>query len=255
MKNLYKSLVLLSFIFIQACGGSSGGGGGGSDTGGVALDFSNLGTKREIFFTFGTQLTDPSSGVPVSYDLPDMLASDIYIQSNGNVKIAAQDFPRIVVRICSSDNTGPECDTTLTGDDFKDIKVDLVIDSCGKNLSDSSCGAKDPTVFSGTLSKDGSLQIIAVAMRVRAFLVDDSGDSPDGFTAEDTDSGIFSGRIIAQITTGTAGSATGEKVNNKAFKMVSAGVVPASFPEQMAGFSYLATMTGSFDQDPLALIQ
>ncbi|MBX7148157.1 hypothetical protein K1X76_03655 [bacterium] len=259
MKKLHKLLILLVFIAFNACGGSSGGGSSNDDGTGPTLDVTTLGTKRTLSFTFSTDLTDPDTAEVHSYDGVQTLQVPIYFKANptgtgGTASVAAQDFPKMIVRICRDDVTDTDCQSYLPEDDLGTIKmVDLVIDSCGSS-SDSKCGVKDTSVYVGPVTKAGDMTINAVNMRVRAFVIgEDDADAVDGYTAKDTDSGLFSGRIPAQITTGTVKGISGSKISGNAIKMISVGVIPGTFPE-MAGFSYTATIEGTFDQDPLALI-
>lgn len=250
-----RILFLLLVSFLSGCGeantGSSTASGSESPSG---TDTSDLGTQTNLTFLFTVQTdSEVDDTLDFAVVFPSSYIVPLYVQSNGTISFLANEFPRMVFRACANDSPTSDCHTYL---DDLDIDIDLVIDACGEVEEDENCGEADTTVYSGTLSDDGSMNINAVSIRIRLFAVT---DNLDGYTADDTDTGLMTlSRLIVRITTGavqTGGlTETGSRLNNKAVKLVGGGLIPDDMPT-LGGAHYVASMTGSFDGDPLALLE
>lgn len=215
---------------------------------------SALGTKVVLSYEFEGALVGDDLNVTLPF--PDTYSMTLYIQDTGTVSLRAKDLSRMVLRICDSSTTRSDCDMEL--DDI-DLDVDLVFDACGEqaDTGHNDCGDDDSTIYTGSLDSDGSLFINAIAMRIRIFAVT---SSLDGYSASDTDEGLLPNleRITVKITTGSVSSGglsdAGSPVSNKQVTLVSAGIVPDDMT-LVSGASYLGVVDGTFDIDPLSLIQ
>lgn len=235
-----------------------------------SADASVNGTPVRLTFNFSLQFdaTDDSFDFPI--ELNDDFALRLYVNQDGTVAILANDFPRMVYRLCAEGSETDGChsyydeedeeqwDLALGGSDF-----DIVIDSCGSSIADEDCGAPDDTTFTGTLSTDGTLVLENMAFRVRAFFVT---EELDGYTAEDSDTGLLTSDdsirlTISRITTGAVAinagdnlSAEGAAVENSMVTLVGAGVIPSSVPD-LGGSYFIGTIDGTFSYDPLSLLE
>lgn len=242
-------------LFLAACGG----GGSDSSTGGTPSETpdpssSDLGTEVNLTFLFEIQTdSEENDSLDFAVPYPETYTAPLYIQSNGVVSLIAKEFPQMVFRVCATGSSTSDCNTYY---DNLDVDVDLVIDSCGADLEDDECGSDDETVFTGTLSENGDLNINAVSIRTRLFAVT-SGSN--GYSADDTDTGLITlSRLIARVTTSSVQTGdlteTGSRVNNSTVKLVAGGLIPDDFPV-LGGAHYVSSMTGTFDVDPLELLE
>lgn len=251
--------ILASFLFLAAaCGGSSS-----TDEPEVTPNItptgtSSSGTKVNFNYQFTVATESNSMALDTSIVFPNSGGFNVplSVQSNGIVSMKAADFPRMVLRVCRTGSASANCSYFYTPDEtvLDAGDVDLVFDACSA-ATDAECGAKDASLFTGTLKADGTMNINSIAIRIRVFAVT---DSLDGFSANATQGGLLSlPRMIVAITTDTVTtgslSATGSKVAGKKVGFVGAGVIPSSMP-YIGGLAFLSTITGSFDVDPLGLL-
>lgn len=254
MGILKKYLFLPICLLVLSCssGGSDSSNQNNDDD--VDANVSALGSQVVLSYEFEGALVGDDLNVTLPF--PDTYSMPLYIQDSGSVSLRAKDLPRMVLRICDSSTTRSDCDMEL--DDI-DLDVDLVFDACGEqtDTDHSDCGDSDSTIYTGSLSSDGTLFINAIAMRIRVFAVT---SSLDGYSASDTDEGLLPDleRITVKITTGSVSSGglsdTGSPISNKQVTLVSAGIIPDDMT-MVAGASYLGVVDGTFNIDPLSLIQ
>lgn len=247
--------LIKKYWFCLSCGSSTS---GGDDL--RMLDeeespvSSNLGNLTRLTFQFEIR-TDSSTNDNLDLQIlhPQSFVIPVYIQEDGLVSVKAGEFPKMVLRLCRVSSSTANCDVRT---DDVDFDVDLVLDSCGSDRTDIQCGSADPTVFSGLVQSDGFVLVNAIAIRVRLFV---AGTSSDGYTAGSIDPGlIVLERIEVSVSTGevTMGSlmATGALLENSTIKLVAGGLIPASMP-RLGGANYLAILQGTFDVDPLSLLE
>lgn len=255
MSILKKYLFCFFALLLLSC--SSGGSDSSNQDNDDDVDSdvsSALGSKVVLNYEFEGALVGDDLNVTLPF--PDTYSMTLYIQDSGTVSLRAKDLSRMVLRICDSSTNRTDCDMEL--DDI-DLDVDLVFDACGEqaDTGHNDCGDDDSTIYTGSLDSDGSLFINAIAMRIRVFAVT---SSLDGYSASDTDEGLLPDleRITVKITTGSVSSGalsdSGSAVSNKQVTLVSAGIVPDDMT-LVAGASYLGVVEGTFNIDPLSLIQ
>lgn len=158
----------------------------------------------------------------------------------------ANEFPSFISRVCASEELSTDCDFIYEGLGEGEM-VDIVFDSCGDGLSNSKCGPKDATLFSGEFDLDtGSFDINNLAIRVRAFEVT---DEEDGSNAQATDDGMVNlERINAALS--TASSVGGSPFTTSGKVVLGAkGIIPSGFSE-LEGASYTAIVTGTISPNP-----
>lgn len=224
------------------------------------------GTPVRLAFNIALALDATDDGFDFDFEFPDDYSLRMYINQDGTVAILANDFPRMVYRLCAQGSDKDGCHSYYDEDDY-DIETggndfDLVIDSCGSAMADEDCGAPDDTAFTGTLLSDGTLVIENMEFRVRIFLV---SEELDGYTAEDSDTGLLTSDdsirlTISRITTGAVAinagdhlAAEGAAVENSMVTLVGAGVIPSSVPD-LGGSYFIGTINGIFSYDPLELL-
>lgn len=250
-----KQIILSIFmVILMSCGGgvenSTFSDSGNTQTN---ANFSNLGQKVNLTFSFSTQinsLTNNDLDTTIGFD--DEFTLPMYVNPDGYISFAAQEFPKIVLRICATGSADPFCDKHVSG---LDDDIDLVLDVCGGSVEDINCGVSDSTVYQGTLSHSGTITINTIAVRVRAFFV--TGDL-DGFIADPEDKGIAEfNRIYARLTTGLVSTGTlqaqGDIIKNNEVKLVAGGILPSKM-EDLSGAHYIAIIEGRFNQDPVSLL-
>ncbi|MBI2339795.1 MAG: hypothetical protein HYU99_05460 [Deltaproteobacteria bacterium] len=240
------------FLAIVSCGGIES----SDNTNNAESDEitpSEAGTPAILIYFFETQLDSDDDLFDFAFPYPDSYSVPLYVQGDGTVTLFARDFPAMILRICETDDD--DCDVTYEGLGIGE--VDLVLDSCGRDLEDDECGEVDDSAFTGTLSADGSLTIGGIYIRARIFAV--SGAS-DGFTADPGDTGLLPDleRLVVRVTTGSVATGdlaeTGSSINDGAIKLVAAGLIPDSMPT-IGGVHYISSLTGTFDIDPLGLLE
>ena len=247
------SMIVLA-CFISACGASGSNNSAEDPTPNITP--ASLGTKVNLTYNFQIQLAEGKT-IHDPYVFPKEYTVPLYVQDNGSVSLRARDFPKMVLRICPTGTPRTDCDVTITSDD-QDLGtgLDMVMDLCGINNPHSGCGSADGTIFSGKLIDDGSLSISGIAVRVRIFHLN---EGPNGNTALATSSGFIADlpRITATVQTTDIITSTlkayGEKILGKDISLTAGGVIPANMPE-LGDSSYVVTMEGSFDQEPLPLL-
>lgn len=254
-----RSLMLFLVLTTAACGSS------GSDSKvdlGAGPQVSALGSAAPFTFTFKT--TTSYNGGIVDLDFREIYSVPLYVKSDGEVSLLAREFPRMVVRICQPSSTDPSCDVLIDDSRVGD-GVDLVMDLCGEGIDNADCGPKDGTMYEGSVNADGHLVVTALDVRIRVFLL--GGTGPDGHEALVTAGGLLPDlprlKVVVQtdpdIKTGAL-IATGSrvKVNSTDLKaeatLVAGGVIPDNM-QVLSGAYYTSTMTGTFDVNPLGLLQ
>lgn len=249
-----KTISFLCVLLITACGGSAiDSTTGASPSDNSDTETSDLGTQVNLTFLFETQTDSEDDSLDFAIPYPETYTAPLYVQSNGVISMVANEFPQMVFRVCATGSSTSDCNTYF---DDLDIDVDLVIDSCGSAVEDDDCGAGDDTIYTGTLSDSGDVNISAVSIRIRLFAV---ASGSNGNTADDTDTGLVTlSRLIARVTTSSVQTGdlteTGSRVNNSAVKLVAGGLIPDDFPV-LGGAHYVSSLTGTFDVDPLDLLE
>lgn len=247
-----RFLYLLFLIIAAGCGSSS--------TSPQPVDpgpeVSALGSVAHFTYQFQTTTTTDSGTFDLNF--PETYSVPLYIKPDGEVTVLAREFPRMVYRLCPLGSTDTTCNINL---DLPALGngVDLVMDLCGEGVANADCGPKDGSLYDGSVNSEGRLVIPALDVRIRIFLL--GGTGPDGYTADVTDSGILSNlprlQVVVQtdpeIKTGIL-SDIGTRILNKEAKLVAGGIIPAGMA-QLSGAHYISAMTGTFDIDPLLLLQ
>lgn len=262
--NIRRNLCLLILPWLIACG--SGGGESGSDED-IEPDpgVSALGNRLNLRFNFSVQsaqdivcvtLPCPST---TTFNFPDEYEVPLYLKATGQLTLRAQDFPRMVLRLCDVETARDDCDYRMD-DNRLTLGADLVMDLCGADRDNAACGneGNDPTLFEGSINAEGRMVITGISVRLRIFLLGTSG--PDGFTASDIATGILPlphltvvTQTDPEINTGRL-SGMGQRIDeNGGVTLVAGGIIPTAMPE-LGGSHYLSTMTGTFDIDPLPLL-
>lgn len=266
--NVYSIRINLSFvsnlIFILFfgvlslgllnCGGNSSSNnspfntGGSTEPSGASSTNNSSSSNNGLNYTLVVEIDGEDLDLDVNlkqrYDL------DLTIESSGRVIVYAQDFPKMVYRVCTTGSKTSFCDAY--SDDTGGLDIDVVLDSCGRLVSDANCGNSDSSFFTGQLDDDGQMSIDNLSVRMRIFAVT---DELDGFSASDSDAGLLvMNRLIIDLTTGfvSAGAfqATGEAVEDGDVTLVSAGSLSSTIPT-LGGADFIATLEGEFEQDPL----
>lgn len=256
MKRIYIILlVVLGVISLTACGGSQTNDDSKIDD--TPKTGENLPEDSSVVLTYRLSvqldsLTDDSLDFIVEF--PDEYQVPIDVNSNGKITVAANEFPRMILRICRAGSDQLGCNEYVDHPSLT-FDADLVLDACGFSAPNYRCGSEDTTVFTGLISNTGSFRINSVAIRSRIFAVSSKGD---GYSADVTDSGLINDldRLFISITTGTAGTVlkgVGSTISQKQVTLVAGGRIPFS-TDILGGTYYLATMTGEFDADPFGLI-
>lgn len=244
-KRINSLLVLALLPFLQlACGGSS--------TEPTSLQASGSESAQAmsesnstLTFSVSLQLDATNN----NYDMTTAFAEDYQLPLTieaESLTANASDFPKMVYRVCQTDSGTASCDFIT---DALGFELDVVVDSCGRLVDDSDCGASDDTGYTGTLSESGDMTINDISLRLRLFLVDDDGD---GYSAADSDEGLVTlNRIIVDLTTDSATSgslsAQGSNLNGNDVTLVAAGVLSSTTPE-LGAAHFVATITGSLAQ-------
>jgi hypothetical protein len=168
-----------------------------------------------------------------NYDMTTAFAEDYQLPLTieaGNLTVDANNFPKMVYRVCQTDSSTASCDFIT---DALGLEIDVVVDSCGRLVDDADCGASDDTYYAGTLSESGDMTINDISLRLRLFLVNDEGD---GTSALDSDEGLVTlNRIVVDLTTDSATSgdlsAQGLALNETDVTLVAAGTLSSTTPE------------------------
>lgn len=264
VKEKFQHLLLLIVLTVSL---SQCGGGGGEERDEVIPEpgISGLGTSLLLRFTFSFQsgrdivcVTAPC-GTGTTFAFPDEYAVPLYLDPTGELTLRAQEFPRMVLRLCNLSTDRDDCDLRLN-DNRLSQGADLVLDLCGSDRNDDECGDEgdDPTLFEGSITPEGRMLLTGINVRIRVFLLGTSG--PDGHSASDTAGGILllpRLTVVTQtdpaINTGIL-SGIGERIADQTVTLVSGGILPAEMQE-LGGTHYLSTMIGTFDVDPLSLLE
>lgn len=253
IKKLFLSF--LTIILLSHCGGTSSSTNSNStSTSSNQTTITSNDTNTELSFTLTLQIDADDDTFDFTVTMPDEYTVPLKVESDGTVTMYANDFPKVIYRICETSSDETDCDART---DQIGIDIDLVIDACGRFLTDASCGDSDSTQFSGTLSEDGSITIDNVAIRSRIFAITDSSD---GFNADSTDSGLTSlDRIMVDITTGDVSTgdleSSGSNVDeDQNVTLVASGSVSSDTP-YMGSAVFIGTITGSFDEDVLEFLE
>ncbi len=244
----------MSFLFLSACAGSASTN-ETAETPSSSANLDDLGTAFSMDFVFAISIDSLDDAYDVATDFADTYAITLYIKADGTASLVASEFPTIIYRICELTTTRTDCDAYT---DATDQDVDLVIDACSY-ADDSLCGDTDETVISGTLSSSGRFSMNDVPMRSRIFAVT---SSTTGRSIDETDSGLIDvDPLTTDLTTGTVTinggdglSATGSPLSNREITIVGGGIIPASYPV-LANSYFIGTIVGTFDQDPLTVLE
>ena len=248
-----RLIPILCLLISTGCGNADSFNRSDNGDDGADISVSEAGTAVTFTYFFETQLDSDDDLLDFAFPYPHNYSVPLFVQKNGTVTLFARNFPPMVLRICEVASS--DCD--LMFDDLGIDKIDVVLDSCGRELDDEECGEGDDTAYTGTLSNDGSLTINAISIRVRVFAVTGSSD---GFTADAADTGLIPGmeRLVVKVTTGTVTTgdlaASGSRVNASAVKLVAAGIISDDMPT-LGGVHYISSLTGTFDIDPLGLLK
>lgn len=224
------------------------------------------GSAIKLSFDFTVQLDSIDDGFDYTIDYPHHYDAIFYFDSDGTTMLAANDFPRMVYRICAENSDTDDCDKYYNPDDYdvatEGNDIDIVVDACGANVDDSLCGEDDETVYTGTLDANGTLRLDNVSFRVRFFI---ATAETNGQTADDSDTGLILSEdsirlTISKITTGRVSisggdnlSATGSPVTSREVILVGGGIIPSDVPA-LGGSYFIGTMDGTFSSDPLELL-
>ncbi len=253
MKRLFLLTLFLSFL--GACATQSTTTTSGGTEGTTDPSITALGTQANLTFTFEIQIkSDSDSSIDFDIPFPSSYTVPLYVDSDGTVSMQAGDFPRMVYRVCKTDSTTSGCMSNYSGATFD---VDVVIDSCGTSVTDTNCGDADGTVYTGILGDDGSIYINALSMRMRLFA---ATSSVNGYTATDGNSGLaVLSRMSVNISTANVASGTlsasGSPIDaDNKVTLVSAGLIPSDIAV-IGDAHYLSSLAGTFDMDPLSLLQ
>jgi len=247
---------ITSSLFLGACASStSGEENDDAETPASSANLDDLGTAFSMDFVFAIAIDSLDDAYDVATDFADTYEITLYIQADGTASLVANEFPTIIYRICELTTTRTDCDAYT---DATDQDVDLVIDACSY-ADDALCGDTDETVISGTLASSGRFFMSDVPMRSRIFAVT---SSTTGRSIDETDSGLIDvDPLTTDLTTGTVTinggdglSATGSPLSNREITIVGGGIIPASYPV-LANSYFMGTIVGTFDQDPLTILE
>jgi len=206
-----------------------------------------------LYFNLNLQLDSDDEEWDFGVNLPDTYEIYMTLNEDYTITLRAQNMPKMVYRVCTLESETTGCHAY--SDKTDGVDIDLVIDSCGRFVSDSDCGSEDDSEFSGILNDDGSLYLTDVSIRIRAFMVT---ENLDGYLAEDSAEGLFEiNRLILDLTTDIVISgdleASGEIIIEQAVVLVAAGSV-SSVSEAFPGADFTAILDGTFDTDPLLIL-
>ncbi len=243
-----KAICGLALLF--SCFAACGGGTTAPSTSGSGSASENADSNTNLNLSFSLDMIlDASDEAPdLEISLDDAYTLPLFLDSDGSLTAMATDMPTMIYRVCATDSTRTGCDT------FSDLTVgldvDLVIDACGRLIDNDDC-ATDTTEFSGSIDADGTMEINDLSIRVRAFLITGTAS---GSTADEEDSGLLTfNRIVIDLTTGSASTGdyaeVGSPVENSEVTLVAAGTI-ATDSEDLSTTGFIATLTGSFDEDP-----
>lgn len=210
--NVWKKyLWALGFLMLLNCGGA----GDISPSASATLPSNSVQPNMTLNFTLTLTLNSTDDSFDAIFAMPENYDLPIHHNStNATITVAAQDFPRLIYRICRPSSTTANCSGYS---DVLGFDVDIVMDSCGRFLDNARCGSTDPTAYTGTWDAEGNIFIENVAMRTRIFIVT---ASESGFTASDQDDGFVTfNRTVVDLTTGIGQigdlNATGSPVDSE----------------------------------------
>lgn len=255
IKRFIVLLVLLSTTLLQiSCGSSANTSTTPQNSAASESEADDLSNNLQLTFALQLTMDADDDDFDITMDLDEEFTLPMELDADGNLRIQARSIPKMIHRVCATTSTKTGCNAI--SDALGGIDVDVVIDACGRLVSDDNCGNGDGSVFLGTLNDNGDINIQDVSIRMRAFTI--SG-STDGTTASDSDIGMLElPRLILDLTTGstTAGvlSDIGSAVNAKNISLVSSGQLSSTVPV-IGGAHFLARLTGTFDVDPFQLME
>lgn len=211
------------------------------------------GTEVLLSFDFALQIDSVKNTFDTEFNYPKTYTTSFFIDPSqvndaGHIAVhaPAQDFPKMIFRVCQIDSNTNDCDMYYDPNEIDDIdlqgnEIDVVIDAC--TVDDAQCGNSDTGIFTGTLTPTGSLVLNNLEFRVRFFFAD--GDV-NGLNATSSATGLdvnggegtSSLRInVSRLTTGKVSinggdniSEVGSSVNGSNLTLVGAGVIPSSIP-------------------------
>jgi hypothetical protein len=255
--NKFNTIItaLFTCLLILNCGGASTDSSNENNeesSSNSSSSSSSNNSDHELEFSFGLSLTISDDDQSLEVDFPSQYDLDLYLSEEGELTVYAKDFPTMVYRICmnSSDLSGCHSYSDELG-----IDADIVIDSCGRLVSDEDCGNQDNTSFSGTIDSDGSMSINSISIRTRLFAI--NSDS-SGYTADESDTGLIElNRMVISINTDDTSSgslvANGNPIDDSEVTLVAAGTLSSAAPA-LAGADFVTEISGSFDENPLDIL-
>lgn len=224
-----------------------------SPTGNSSTSEDDFDANINLTFNIDILLEAEDDATTLEISLNDDYTLPLHLDSNGDLTVRAKDMPTMIYRVCATGTTQTGCDTY--SDLTSGLNADLVIDSCGRLVDNADCGTSDDTTFSGSISDDGSMIINDLSIRIRAFLVTSTSS---GSAADDGDAGLLTfHRMVMDLTTTTVSTndftQTGSSITNKTVTLVATATV-ATTSTDFESADFIATLTGTFDVDPLGMI-
>lgn len=253
-KSIMNHKLVIWIIAILSLLPACGGGGTASAPASQTQSTSSPSTNNNLNFAFQMSLSldSPNDGLDLDLFLDDIFNLPLSVNQQGTLTLKALQVPRIVYRVCTSQSNLSQCDIIS---DLVGFDLDIVIDSCGRFISDANCGS-DTTQFTGSINNStGAILINNVSIRLRAFAIT---NSLNGFNASKSAEGLIPlKRMIIQLTTGQQSSGaltiSGSALNQKNATLVAAGKL-ASNIENLGNSDFIVILEGQFDSNPLSLI-
>lgn len=224
-----------------------------TDSNDVVLSF-------QVGLTIFPENTD-DFGKEFSIDLPSTYSLPMRIDDDGELIFFANDFPKIVYRLCHVDSTADLCDYYSDRDDMVDM--DVVFDSCDRVIKEhAECGDADATVYEGEINAAGQLHFANIAIRTRLFFVTASGSSGYNATATMTGSINDLSRISLDLTTDQVSVAeqsfSGDTLDtNKKIRILGTGTIPEKTIGELPSLGvseFVGEITGEFNINPFDLM-
>lgn len=251
-----SGLIGLLFFSILSCGGSqtasdnkdSTASENTSETADDTTD--DFQTNLSLAYTLSLEFDSADEDYDnLSVNIADSASMNMKLSTDGTITVRAKDFPNMIQRICTPDTELTNCDYES---DALGVDFDIVVDSCGRLVSDSKCGDADSTTYTGYMSNAGDMALDNISIRTRIFFITSSSD---GFSADITDTGAMEmKRMIVNLTTDSVSVgdlvATGSPIVDSQVTLVASGTISET-TAKLGGANFIATVQGKFDQDPI----